>query len=73
MSQHQEIAWTEIVGNFSSSFDEELCQRIVHTLSEVEKKSAQIMTIEDQLGTLKSSLASLYGVDFILRFFHWST
>jgi len=75
--QPQEIDCTQVVvGNSSdskSSFDEELTQQISNMLSVVEIKSAQVVTAEDQLGALKSSLASLFGVDFILRFFHWST
>lgn len=58
-------------GSFQSksSFDQELEQRIVTVVSEVEKKSAQVEAVEEEIRILKASLNPLLGPAFIRRFF----
>jgi len=51
----------------TSFFDEELEQRIAIALSELEEKSAQIVTLENEIGDLKASLTPILGVAFMQR------
>jgi len=53
--------------NSNEEIDQELEQKIANTQSELEEKSAQVVTLEIEKGTLESNLIVTLGVAFMCR------
>jgi len=71
MSQQQEISIEAEVmctsNRDTSFFHQELKQRIENKLFELEGKSAQVATMENEIVALKASLTPILGVTFMRK------